>query len=173
MPTHTGSPAGTLGLAPSSDAATPRFHRFAPRPLAYSDPRSASQLPPFARARRFLEHVAAQDEVQWDALRERVGELPELDESRERHLHSMFVTPARQSARDALVCEAERVCRYAARFGRVEMFHAASLSRRVACAALALVLRDLLPPELFELAYGPFSAESVSREAQHAMYLTD
>ena len=121
-------------------------------------------LPPFARARRFLEHVATLDELGWDSLLQRIASSAELDESRARHLQSMFVTSARQAARDALMREAVRVCEHAVKLERVDAFRTTSLSTRVACAALALSLRDLLPPELFELIYGPFSADLVAHE---------
>jgi hypothetical protein len=143
----------------SGDASANRFHRFAPQPLSYADPRSASTLPPFARARRFLEYVASLGE-------EAVGQLLEDFDGRrdstvdaDRHVQRMFVTSARQQGRDAVVRQAEHVCDELVRSGRVAVHGAEPLRRHVATAALALVLRDLLPPELFDNVYGPFARE--------------
>ncbi|MES2523540.1 MAG: hypothetical protein V4617_12625 [Gemmatimonadota bacterium] len=132
------------------------FPRFAPRPLSHSDPRSASVLPPFARARRFLEHVAGLDGDQWARLAEQASAVTEVWWEAERHVRIMFVTPSRRAARDAVMNEARRVVDSARARTPLDANCPETLGSYIAAAALALVLRDLLPPELFERLYGAF-----------------
>ncbi len=131
------------------------FPRFAPRPLSHTDPRSASVLPPFARARRFLEHVASLDRDEWARLGTGAANLTEAWWEAERHVRIMFVTPARRVARDAIIAEAHRVVHTAVTLERTSA-DCTAMSAFIAAAALSLVLRDLLPPELFERLYGAF-----------------
>lgn len=132
------------------------FPRFAPRPLSHTDPRSASVLPPFARARRFLEHVAVLDAEEWTRLARAASTLTEVWWDAERHVRIMFVTSPRRAARDAIISEAERVVGAARARAFTDHDCPDTMHAFIAAAALSLVLRDLLPPELFERLYGAF-----------------
>lgn len=87
-----------------------------------------------------------------------IGHTADVHHDARRRLLSMFVTPARQVARDAIIREADRICAQLVRIGRVPEECAVLLAQSLISAALALVLRDLLPPELFELVYAPYTA---------------
>lgn len=142
----------------STDWPSPVLHfpRFAPRPLSHTDPRSASVLPPFARARRFLEHVAGLDADAWARLSREAGDLTEVWWDAEHHVRIMFVTPPRRAARDAIIGEAQRVVSAAQARMMIDGESIDTLNAFIAAAALSLVLRDLLPPELFERLYSAF-----------------
>ena len=114
-------------------------------------------LPPFARARRFLEHVDTLTPSAWGEVLDRVGAVTDACDEAQRHLVSMFVTTERRIARDAISLEARRVCLHAVETGRVPGSRAADITHGVTSATLALILRDLLPPDLFDRAYQPFT----------------
>lgn len=146
---------------PSGIALRTCFHKFAPRPPAYRDPRAASTLPPFARARRFLEHLHTLSGAEWDGVIARATPRTSAWQDAAGHAQAMFVTGARKAARDALAAEARRVISHVqSRLDSRVAFDPAFVpdpGAFVTAAALALVLRDLLPPELFEALYAPFT----------------
>lgn len=142
---------------PSATTLRTYFHRFAPRPPAYRDPRAASALPPFARARRFLEHLHAMRAEEWDGVIARATPCKPAWQDAARHADAMFVTGARKAARDALRAEASRVMAHVQCRVAIDPARVPEPGAFVTAAALALVLRDLLPPELFETLYAPFT----------------
>lgn len=91
---------------------------------------------------------------------DRIGVPTETHAEEERRLRSMFVTPARQLARDAIVHEAARLCSHLAHVERIPACSSELLAQSLSAATLAIVLRDLLPPELFERVYMPYATYS-------------
>ena len=146
-------------LAPCEFERADRVHSVADR-LALRDPRSASLLPPFARARRFLEHVGGLSAAEWDDVLRRADADADARGRAVRHLRAMFVTPARRTARDALLRVAEHAVFGATDQGRIDDDVADNASSLASDAALALVLRDLLPFEHFDALFHPFSTDA-------------
>ena len=119
-------------------------------------------LPPFARARRFLEHLATLSRGDWTRIiaqgASRVAERHEAA----RHLRVMFVTPERRIAREAIVHGARDVVAVAKARGLLPTAIAEDATSLASDAAVALIVRDLLPPEHFHALYWPFGTTSAA-----------
>lgn len=126
------------------------------RLLTFGDPRASSDMPPFVRARRFLEHLCTLDSESWNA----VLQLECMDcDARDRAeilVRDSYISVAERVGCEALVTESRRVVRRASSTGLIPETAAPRAVRLVANAALALVLRDLLPDAEFRVLYGSF-----------------
>ena len=126
------------------------------RLLAFGDPRASSELPPFMRARRFLEHLCTLDAPGWCEVMRREPDDSEARDQAEVLLVGMFDSPAALVACDAIITETRRVVRRAAERHCVPEASLPRASRLAVNATLALVLRDTLPEQDFRVLYGTF-----------------
>lgn len=130
--------------------------RLVTRLLAFGDPRASSSMPPFVRARRFLEHLCTLNEAGWTDVITREADDTEVRDRAERLIGDMFMTEATVVSRDAIVAETRRVVRRAADNGFLAVGCIPRAARLSANATLALVLRDALPDAEFRTLYGSF-----------------
>ncbi len=142
-------------LASTRDAWSPHV------PLS---PWAASSLPPFARARRFLEHVGTLPAFAWaDVLRRADAVAPAARRDTMQHVGELLTMHARRQACDALLHvahDAVDAARAAGRLGSESVQRAAAVATG---SAFALVVRDRLSPAEFTILFMPFDA-AVARQ---------
>jgi hypothetical protein len=131
--------------------------RCARSPLPPRDPWSASVLPPFARARRFLEHVATLSARDWTGVVQRAAAI---DAAARRgamqQLGELLETRTRRRTCDAILRVAQDAVDAAREHGQLGADVAARAATLASAAAFALVLRDHLPAADFDALYAPF-----------------
>lgn len=130
--------------------------RLVTRLLAFGDPRASSDLPPFMRARRFLEHLSTLDVVAWQNVLQREPEDSEARDEAEVLLLGVFDSLLARVACDALIAETRRVVRRAVDRRCLPEAMMLRGCRLAVNAALALVLREMIPEHEFRLLYGSF-----------------
>lgn len=126
------------------------------RLLAFGDPRASSDLPPFMRARRFLEHLCTLDASGWQIVMQREPEDSEARDQAEALLLGVFDALLARVACDAIVAETRRVVRRAVDRRCVPEEMLLRASRLAVNASLALVMREMIPEYDFRLLYGTF-----------------
>jgi hypothetical protein len=129
-----------------------------PPPLPSRDPWSASALPPFALARRFLEHVATLTARDWaDVVRRAATADAVVRRGAMQQLGELLETRTRRRTCDAILRIAQDAVDAAREHGQLGADVAARAATLASGAAFALVLRDHLPPADFDALYAPFA----------------
>ena len=147
-------------------AARPEFidiRRASSPPLDSWNPWHASSLPPFVRARSFLEYVGTLSATEWIEVLRRAANLdPHARRSAMQRTGELLTAHTRRRACDALVRVAHDAVDSARDDGRLlvtDLRRAAAL----ACgSAFALVVRDRLLPAEFDALYAPFERTSLA-----------
>jgi len=130
--------------------------RLVTRLLAFGDPRAPIPLPPFVRARRFLEHVCTLQKSGWSDVVARKSSGTQNRDHAEQLRADMFMSEGAEISCNAIITEARRVVRRAMDNGFLPAELTPRAARLATNATLALVLRDVLPESDFRALYGSF-----------------
>ena len=124
-------------------------------PRAIDDPLARSPLPPFARARRFLEHAGALSRRGWDDAIAR-SLAPDARLAATRRVAALIAEHPQSRAMDALARAAQQAARDAVRDRRLATGFETRAAGLASHAAFALALREQLATREFEVLYAPF-----------------
>jgi len=158
---HAGTPATD---SPIATATVPSLLGVTSLHVVAADPLWASALPPFIRARRFLEHLDILSAADWQQIIRRAHDADALARAKAiRHIGELLLLHPQTRAFGSLSSAAHDALASAGRQRIVPADLVAHVGRLTSVAACALALRERLPAAHAGALYGPFAWAAAAR----------